>query len=406
MSVFSEKKIKKIHNVISVIRGEIEPDRYVMVGNHRDSWTFGSIDPSSATSVLLEVSRSLSELRKNSNWLPKRSILFLSWDAEEYGLIGSTEWVEEFYKKLTANGIVYINCDNAVQGTFSYEAKASPQLHKLLVEVTKNIRYDDKLSIFDRWLENNPNEDGTWPKINSNLGSGSDHAVFLQRLGIPCIDQKFVRYKKEEKFKNIFGYPLYHTSYETFELVERYMDPEFFALTSITKVIGETTRVLSDSLILPFDLENYHKDIKNQIKLFDKQYGLRLNKFNISLNNLAESIENLGKNVKNFNDRLNQIDKSKYHLVRQFNEQMKNFERSFLDVYYLETGSMHTLYAPSSMNKYVGNSFPGVVESIIKLDDSQSFSEDLIENIRVNLAILINSIQSASHTLKDPADFS
>lgn len=311
-----------------------------MVGNHRDSWTFGSIDPSSATSVLLEASRSLIKLKNNSNWAPKRTILFLSWDAEEYGLIGSTEWVEEFYKKLTANGVVYINCDNAIQGNFSYEAKASPQLHQLLFEVTKNIQYNKKLSIFDRWLENNPNENYTHPKISSNMGSGSDHAVFLQKLGVPCIDQKFVRNKKDEKFKNIIGYPLYHTSYETFKLVEHYMDPEYFGLTSITKVISETTRVLSDSSILPFDLENYYQDIKNQIRVFDKQYSLTLKKLNITLNNLQESIENLENVVKNFNQRLKNIDQSNYYLVRQYNEQLKNFERSFLDVYYLETGSM------------------------------------------------------------------
>lgn len=310
-----------------------------MVGNHRDSWTFGSIDPSSATSVLLESSRSLMQLKNNTNWVPKRSIAFLSWDAEEYGLIGSTEWVEEFRKKLTANGIVYINCDNAVQGNYSYEAKASPQLHQLLYEVTKNIKLNDKLSIFDRWLENNPNENNTLPRINSNMGSGSDHAVFLQILGIPCIDQKFVRNKKDEKFKNIIGYPLYHTSYETFYLVERFMDPDFFALTSITKVISELTRVLSDSIILPFDLENYYQDIKYQVKLFNKEYSLLLQKLNVNLTYLEESVENLGKNVNDFKNRLKSIDKSNFRLVRQFNEQLKNFERSFLDVYYLKTGS-------------------------------------------------------------------
>ncbi|CAF0877194.1 unnamed protein product [Brachionus calyciflorus] len=410
LSVFSQKRIEKIYNVIGVIKGSIEPDRYILVGNHRDAWTFGSVDPSSATSVLLEVSRSLSEMKKKFNWSPKRSIIFLSWDAEEYGLIGSTEWIEEFLNKLSANSVVYINCDNAIHGTFSYEAKASPQLHKLLFQITKNIKYNQNLSVFDRWKQNDPNEDGTEPRVNSNMGSGSDHANFLQRLGIPCIDQKFVRDKKETNFKNIVGsYPLYHTSYETYKLVEQYIDPDFFALTAIAKIISETSRVLSDSLILPFDIENYSVELNKQFEKFAYNFEKKLNNLNISLDNLKESIKNFEKNVIEFNKHLKNLDKSQYHLVRQFNDQMKNLEKSFLDVNYIKTGSMHTLYAPSPNNKYTGNSFPGIVRAIDKLDETANASGDekeiLIDNIRFNVAILINSIQSASHILKDPIDF-
>ena len=87
---------------MGLIRGELEPDRYVMIGNHRDAWSFGSLDPTSGTAVMLEISRVLMSLKLNKNWRPKRSIVFLSWGAEEYGLIGSVEWVEvntaNFYK--------------------------------------------------------------------------------------------------------------------------------------------------------------------------------------------------------------------------------------------------------------------------------------------------------------------
>jgi N-acetylated-alpha-linked acidic dipeptidase len=94
LNVFNKRKIEKTYNVIGVIEGSIEPDRYIILGNHRDSWSFGSIDPSSGTSVMMEVSRVLASLKNNKIWTPKRSIMFISWGAEEYGLIGSYEWVD------------------------------------------------------------------------------------------------------------------------------------------------------------------------------------------------------------------------------------------------------------------------------------------------------------------------
>lgn len=100
MNVNNERKLEKIYNVIGMLRGEVEPDRYIIIGNHRDAWNFGALDPNSGTSVLLEVSRVLGELKNTTDWRPRRSILFVSWDAEEYGIIGSVEWVEVIFKDI------------------------------------------------------------------------------------------------------------------------------------------------------------------------------------------------------------------------------------------------------------------------------------------------------------------
>jgi hypothetical protein len=94
LNVFNKRKIEKTYNVIGVIEGSVEPDRYIILGNHRDSWSFGSIDPSSGTSVMMEVSRVLASMKKDKKWTPKRSIMFISWGAEEYGLVGSYEFVD------------------------------------------------------------------------------------------------------------------------------------------------------------------------------------------------------------------------------------------------------------------------------------------------------------------------
>lgn len=163
LNVYNHKNISKIYNVGGMIKGDSEPDRYVIVGNHRDSWTYGSMDPSFGTAIMLEVSRMLSELRSVSGWTPRRSILFQSWSGEEYGLIGSTEWVEEFEKKLSANAVIYINLDVSIYGNFSYEAMASPLLYDMLYNVTKLIDIGDgsKETVFDRWLRNNPDNQDT-----------------------------------------------------------------------------------------------------------------------------------------------------------------------------------------------------------------------------------------------------
>jgi len=94
LNVYNSRRVEKTYNVIGIIEGSMEPDRYVMIGNHRDAWSYGALDPTSGTSVMLEISRTLAYMKQNKNWRPKRSIMFLSWGAEEYALIGSVEWVE------------------------------------------------------------------------------------------------------------------------------------------------------------------------------------------------------------------------------------------------------------------------------------------------------------------------
>ena len=163
LNVLNQKAVREIHNVGGVIEGAIEPDRYIILGNHRDSWTYGSMDPTFGTAVLLEVSRMLNDLRRTKQWVPRRSILFQSWSAEEYGLIGSTEWVEEYEKKLSANAVIYINLDVSVYGNFSYEAMASPLLYNMLYDITKRIDINDKETVYSRWLKNNPDTDTKLP---------------------------------------------------------------------------------------------------------------------------------------------------------------------------------------------------------------------------------------------------
>ncbi|GKV41837.1 hypothetical protein SLEP1_g49319 [Rubroshorea leprosula] len=146
-----EKKLATIYNVFAVIRGSEEPDRYVLLGNHRDAWTYGAVDPNSGTSALLDIARRYALLMRKG-WNPRRTIVLCSWDAEEFGMIGSTEWVEQNLINLGAKAVAYLNVDCAVQGP-GFFVGATPQLDNLIFEVTKKIKDPDSegATVYEKW---------------------------------------------------------------------------------------------------------------------------------------------------------------------------------------------------------------------------------------------------------------
>ncbi|KAL0426632.1 UNVERIFIED_CONTAM: putative glutamate carboxypeptidase AMP1 [Sesamum latifolium] len=144
-----------IHNVFAVIKGSEEPDRSVLLGNHRDAWTFGAVDPNSGTAALLDIARRLALLMR-LGWNPRRTIILCSWDAEEFGMIGSTEWVEQNLVNLGSKAVAYLNVDCAAQGP-GFFVSATPQLDDLLVEVTKQVKdpESENLYLYERWAAAN-----------------------------------------------------------------------------------------------------------------------------------------------------------------------------------------------------------------------------------------------------------
>ena len=139
MSNTMEDTFTDIWNAIGIINGT-NPDETLIVGNHRDAWIIGgAADPNSGTAVLVELAKVLGKLQ-DQGWKPRRNIVLCSWDAEEYGLVGSTEWVEEFIPWLSGTAVSYLNIDVAVSGphpTFS----ATPELHALAIELTKKVMW-------------------------------------------------------------------------------------------------------------------------------------------------------------------------------------------------------------------------------------------------------------------------
>src|SRR5688500_16590812 len=176
-------KIRKIWNVVARIDGNEEKDRWVILGNHRDAWVFGAVDPNSGSTAMLEVGRGYGQLLKQG-WKPRRTIIFCSWDAEEYGLVGSTEWAEELAAELKEKAVAYLNLDAAVSGV-NFGASSVPSLWKLMRAATRDVK-DPKTgkSVYQQWQdragENRPegDEDAGEARIGP-LGSGSDYTPFL-----------------------------------------------------------------------------------------------------------------------------------------------------------------------------------------------------------------------------------
>src|SRR2546426_558275 len=194
---------KTIWDVISHIDGTVQKDRWVVLGNHRDAWVFGAVDPNSGTTAMIELGRGFGQLLK-SGWKPRRSIVLCSWDAEEEGLIGSTEWAEEKASELQEKAVAYLNVDVAVSGP-NFSASSVPSMWKLIRSAAQEVR-DPKTSksVYEAWRDRlheslteselydaSGNEKAQEPPRAGALGSGSDYTPFLQHLGVPSLDMGF-----------------------------------------------------------------------------------------------------------------------------------------------------------------------------------------------------------------------
>jgi N-acetylated-alpha-linked acidic dipeptidase len=192
----------------------------VIVGSHRDAWTFGASDSISGHASMMDLARSFGELSRKG-WKPKRSILFVSWDGEEQGLLGSTEWVEDLGAEIKAKTVVYINRDGGgTRGTFSSSAVHS--LRPFVYELAKSIQdpRQPSKSLYDLWLdksrEDNPPKEGAspleTPKIGA-LGSGSDYTGFLDHLGVSSMDMGLGDESAGGTYHSIYDNPVWFKKY-------------------------------------------------------------------------------------------------------------------------------------------------------------------------------------------------
>ena len=247
------KKLTRATNVVGTLRGSEFPDEWFILGAHYDPWGFGAIDPNGGTAMLLTLADALGELTRDGECLPRRSIMIAHWDAEEYGIIGSVEWVEHFREELEANAIAYINADGAVSGA-NFGGSSSPSLKGQILEATKAVTYPGTGErLYDWWLAR-AGEDAEEPELG-NLGGGSDHVGFYTHAGVPS---------GAMSSGNPSG--VYHSNYDNFAWFERFGDTAFVYGPMVARADGVLALRFANADVLPYDVVRYATDTRTHVE--------------------------------------------------------------------------------------------------------------------------------------------
>lgn len=342
---------RTIWNVIGKIKGTDYPDELVIAGNHRDAWVYGAVDPISGTIAMLEAIKGMGELLK-SGWRPKRTIIFASWDGEEQGLIGSTEWVEQNEQAL-GKAVAYFNTDTGAAGP-NFRASATPSLKSFLREISKLVPSPKGGMLYDQWR--------SWGKMGSvaaaggsdvslgNLGSGSDYTSFVDHLGVPSSD-----------IRTSGNYGVYHSVFDNYEWYRKFGDPGFVYSQMIARMFGMQVLRMANADVLPYDYQNYAEEILQYVQAAEKR---------------AEEV--FGEGAPDFTPALHAARRFMFaghsimqqpyasSNVRELNSVLLAAERDLL----LPNGLpkrpwfKHSIFAPADLKGYTASVIPGVNEAI------------------------------------------
>ena len=263
LKIEMDNGIQPYYVVEGRIRGSELPAEWVVLGNHRDAWVFGGVDPSSGTASMMELTRALGKLSKEG-MRPRRTLVVCSWDGEEVGLTGSTEWGEQFADELRAKAVAYINVDEATSGP-NFHGQAVASLAPMLVETTRTLHDPSGKSLYDAWKEtiarekaegNQSSQFSSSGVIDNSLadtriGSGSDHTVFLNFIGMPVLGLGFDG-----------DYGVYHSAYDDFYWMNHFGDPGYKYHTLMSQLWGVTALRLANADLLPFDFASYASNVR------------------------------------------------------------------------------------------------------------------------------------------------
>lgn len=388
---------KTIWDVITRIDGAVEPDRWVVLGNHRDAWVFGAVDPNSGSAAMIEVGRGLGQLAK-SGWKPRRSIVLCSWDAEEQGLIGSTEWAEENATDLREKAVAYLNMDAAVSGP-NFSASSVPSLWQLIRGAAQDV-HDPKTgrSVFEAWRdrawENTPESDrfdlngservAPAPRIGA-LGSGSDYTPFLQHLGVPSLDMSFGG-----------DYGVYHSAYDSFYWMTRFGDPDFKYHVAAAQIWGTVTLRVADAGALPFDYTDYSAQLREFVREAVRISNRKSYRDAFDARALLKAIDNFEDEARKI-QRRRQDDSLSADKLRRLNDALMQTERAFTDQRGLRgrTWFQHQIYAPGFYTGYAALPLP---------DLRQAIEDGRVADAGEAATRIVDAIERATEVLKKGRD--
>ncbi len=379
MHLEQDTKLRVIWDVIGTIPGSdpAEKDNWVVAGNHRDAWVYGAVDPNSGTAAMLETVHGLGVLLK-AGWKPKRRIVIGSWDAEEEGLIGSTEWVEEHMNHLD-HAVAYFNTDVGVSGP-NFNASAVPSLKQFVREVTKSVPAPQGGTVYDQWLKTqtarqNDGDDeggstrGARPRRGGveegqvrvgDLGSGSDYTPFFQHAGVPSTD-----------IGSNGPYGVYHSVFDNYNWFIKNADPTFVYEQQQARVFGLEILHMADADVLPYDFDTYGKNVQGYVTASEtRAHTASLSLDFAALKTAAARFAAAGTAV-----HARQLDPATN--AAALNQQLRAAENALLDPAGLPRRDWfkHLVYAPGEFTGYAAVVIPGVNEGIDAADATRTQSQ-------------------------------
>jgi N-acetylated-alpha-linked acidic dipeptidase len=393
MHLRQDYQFRTIWDVIGRIRGSEFPAESVVAGNHRDAWVYGAVDPNSGTTAMLEAVHGLGELLK-SGWKPKRTIVISSWDAEEEGLIGSTEWGEQHAAEL-ANADAYFNVDVAVSGP-KFGASSVPSLKQFLRDISKVVPSPKGGSLYDQWMKaTEPKKQPGTPEATGDtsrmpvaqvsqdvpvgdLGSGSDYTVFLQRLGVPSTD-----------IGSTGPYGVYHSAFDNYNWFTKFADPTFVYEQQMARFYGLEMLRMADADVLPYDYEEYGKEISAYLDGAKKKASA---KFAGKAPDFA-AVTEAAKRFTEAGAAITQKQKEASTGFENLNRTLRDTERALLLPEGLPNRPWfrHAIYAPGVYTGYAAVVIPGVNEAIDKGD---------LERTQQQIAALAAALNRAAGVLQ------
>jgi N-acetylated-alpha-linked acidic dipeptidase len=386
---------RRLINVVGSIAGSAAPDEWIVVGSHRDAWTFGASDSASGHVSMMSVVRAMGRLM-TSGWRPRRTVLFVSWDGEEQGLLGSTEWVEDLQTELRAKTAVYVNRDAGASGT-NFNASAVHSLTPFVYDLARTIQPEqaDK-PLFDAWLARARAESTTSaafmkaPPVGA-LGSGSDYTAFLDHLGIASLD---------------FGLTgrgdsgTYHSTYDHPGWFKTFIDPHFTNSVLAARVTGVAVLRLADAEVLPLDYEAYGRQVLEYLRDIEQQAATasasdaKAIDF-AGLKRAATAFMKAGASLRARADDTLSGSPDQYALA-DINTRLVMAERDLIEPAGLPDRPWyrHVIYAPGLYTGYGVKTIPGVREAV----DAGNYAR-AAEQAR----IVIRALERATRTLDPPS---
>ncbi|WP_396275045.1 M28 family metallopeptidase [Granulicella aggregans] len=389
MHLEQETKLRTIWDVIGTIPGTDpqQKDDWVVAGNHRDAWVYGAVDPNSGTAAMLETVHGLGDLLKQG-WKPKRTIVIGSWDAEEEGLIGSTEWVEDNAEHLK-HAVAYFNTDVGVAGP-DFNASAVPSLKQFVREVTQGVASPQGGTVYDTWKKSQEEsrgkrgqsafgegEESKSPEVRvGNLGSGSDFTPFIQHMGVPSTD-----------IGSEGPYGVYHSVFDNYNWFIKFADPTFVYEQQQARVFGLEILHMADADVLPYDYRPYAKEIEGYIRT--AQHKSEATKLNLDFSAATKAAARFSASAQTAYGRQTVATTD----LAALNHALRNAESALLDPDGLPRRSWykHTIYAPGEFTGYAAVVIPGVTEAIDEPDAARA---------QAQLARLTEAVNRAAASLE------